>query len=134
WCIGLLHDLDFDRVKEPEKHTRETVRILREAGVRSEAALKAILAHNAEGLKDVERTTWLDFALSCAESITGLIAAAALVTPDKQIASVQPASVLKRMKKKDFAKQVNREAIRQCERIGLSLEEFVAFALRALQR
>ncbi len=134
YCLALLHDLDFDRVKEPDKHCRETVRILREEGVRHEPALKAILAHNAEGLKDVERTTWLDFALSCSETITGLIMATALVMPDKKLAAVEPASVLKRMKKKDFAKQVNREAIAQCEKIGLSLEQFAELALRAMQR
>lgn len=134
WCIGLLHDLDFDRVKDPKEHTRETVRILRERGVTDEAALHAILAHNAEGLGDVRRETWLDFALSCGETITGLVMATALVMPDKKLASVEPASVVKRMRKKDFAKQVNRDAIAQCERIGLSVEEFAALAVRAMQR
>jgi len=134
FCIGLLHDLDFDRVKEPDRHCRETVRLLREAGVRNEAVLKAILAHNAEGLGDVERTTWLDYALSCSETITGLIMATALVMPDRKLASVEASSVLKRMKKKDFAKQVNREAIQQCEKIGLPLEEFAALALDAMRR
>jgi len=134
WCIGLLHDLDFDRVKDPKLHTRETVRILRERGVRDEAALHAILAHNAEGLGDVRRETWLDFALSCAETITGLVLATALVMPDRRLASVEPASVVKRMRKKDFAKNVSREAIAQCERIGLPVEEFAALAVRAMQR
>jgi len=134
WCLALLHDLDFDRVKEPDKHCRETVRILRAEGVRHEPSLKAILAHNAEGLGDVERTTWLDFALSCSETITGLVMATALVMPDRKLASVEPASVVKRMKKKDFAKQVSREAVLQCERIGLPLEEFAALALGAMQR
>jgi lysyl-tRNA synthetase class 2 len=134
WCIGLLHDLDFDRIKEPDRHTRETVRLLREAGVRNEAVLKAVLAHNAEGLKDVERTAWLDYALSCSETITGLILATSLIMPDRKLASVEAASVLKRMKKKDFARQVSREAIQQCEKIGLPLEEFAALALAAMQR
>jgi predicted hydrolase (HD superfamily) len=133
WCMGLLHDLDFDRVKEPDRHTRETVRILQEKGVRDERILKAILAHNAEGLGDVERSTWLDFALSCSETVTGLVMATALVMPDKRLASVKPSSVRKRMKRKDFARQVNREAILQCEHIGLSLEEFCELAVRALQ-
>jgi lysyl-tRNA synthetase class 2 len=134
WCIGLLHDLDFDRVKEPDKHTRETVRILKEKGVGDARILKAILAHNAEGLGDVERDKWLDYALSCSETITGLVAATALVMPDKKLASVKPSSVKKRMKKKDFARQVSREAIVQCEKIGLSLEEFCELAVAAMQK
>jgi lysyl-tRNA synthetase class 2 len=134
WCMGLLHDLDFDRVKEPDKHTRETVRILRAKGVEDERVIKAILAHNAEGLGDVERDRWLDFALSCSETITGLVAATALVMPDRKLASVKPSSVRKRMKKKDFARQVSREAIVQCEQIGLSLDEFCELAVAAMQK
>jgi len=134
WCMGLLHDLDFETVKEPERHTRETVRILREHGVTDETILKAILAHNAEGLGDVERDCWLDYALSCGETITGLVMAAAKVLPDRKLASLKPSSVKKRMKKKDFAKQVNRDAIRQCEKIGLSVDEFCVLAVESMRR
>ncbi len=132
WCMGLLHDLDFDRVKEPTKHTRETVEILRAKGVKDERILKAILSHN-EAL-GVERTTWLDYALSCGETITGLVMASALVLPDKKLASLEGSSVVKRMKKKDFAKQVSREAILQCEKIGLKIEEFCDLAVAALRK
>jgi lysyl-tRNA synthetase class 2 len=132
WCMGLLHDLDFDRVKDMAKHTRETVEILRSKGVRDERILKAILSHN-EAL-GVERTTWLDHALSCGETITGLVMASALVLPDKKLAALEGSSVVKRMKKKDFAKQVSREAILQCEKIGLKIEEFCDLAVAALKR
>ncbi len=133
WCMGLLHDLDFETVKEPDRHTRETVRLMRGAGVTDETIIKAVLAHNAEGLGDIERDCWLDYALSCAETITGLVMAAAKVLPDKKLASLKPSSVKKRMKKKDFAKQVSREAILQCEKIGLTLEEFCALAVESMR-
>lgn len=132
WCMGLLHDLDFDRVKEPTKHTKETVEILKASGVTDERILKAILSHN-EAL-GVERTAWLDYALSCGETITGLVMASALVLPDKKLQSLEGKSVVKRMKKKDFAKQVSREAILQCEKIGLSIDEFCDLSVKALQR
>jgi lysyl-tRNA synthetase class 2 len=132
WCMGLLHDLDFDRVKDMAKHTRETVEILRSKGVKDERILKAILSHN-EAL-GVERTTWLDHALSCGETITGLVMASALVLPDKKLAGLEGSSVVKRMKKKDFAKQVSREAILQCEKIGMRIEEFCDLAVAALKR
>ncbi|MHC4847589.1 MAG: amino acid--tRNA ligase-related protein, partial [Planctomycetota bacterium] len=134
WCMGLLHDLDFEEVKEPHLHTRKTVQLLKEAGVEDDVILKAILAHNAEGIEEVERTKWLDFALSCGETITGLVMAVAKVMPDKKLASVKAKSVRKRMKKKDFAAKVSRENINQCEQIGLTLEEFSDLAVESMQR
>jgi lysyl-tRNA synthetase class 2 len=131
---GLLHDLDFDRVKEPERHGLETAEILRKAGVNPKV-IDAILAHNAEGLAPhgVKRVTDLDFALTAAESITGLVVATALVQPDKKLASVKAESLLKKMEKKDFARKVSREAIMFSKNIGLELERFAFIALKAMQ-
>jgi predicted hydrolase (HD superfamily) len=53
--------------------------------------------------------------------------------PDKKLASVKPESVVKRMKKKDFARKVSRESILLCEQAGFSLEEFAAIAVEAMQ-
>ncbi|MEM8883955.1 MAG: lysine--tRNA ligase [Planctomycetota bacterium] len=133
WCMGLLHDLDFEEVKEPHLHTRKTIEILKEHGVTDPVILKAILAHNAEGIEEVERTRWLDYALSCSETVTGLVMAVAKVMPDKKLAGVKPSSVRKRMKKKEFARNVSRESIRQCEHIGLTLEEFSELAVSAMK-
>ncbi|MEE8104759.1 MAG: lysine--tRNA ligase [Planctomycetota bacterium] len=133
WCMGLLHDLDFDEVKEPDKHTLKTVEYLKAAGVADQRILDTILSHNHEGLQLVERTEWPHFALSCAETITGLVMATAKVMPDKKLASVKASSVKKRMKKKEFARKVSREAILQCEQIDLPLQDFCALALEAMQ-
>ena len=133
FCMGLLHDLDFEETPEPHEHTRKTVAYLREHGVSDEQILKSILAHNSEGIEEVERTQWLDFALSAAETITGLVMATAKVMPDKKLASVKASSVRKRMKKKDFAAKVSRESIMQCEQIGLELPEFCEIALMSMQ-
>jgi predicted hydrolase (HD superfamily) len=81
----------------------------------------------------VERRSKLDFALSCAESITGMVVATALVYPDKRLASVKPKSILKRMKQKDFARRVNRDQIKLCEEIGVELADFAGLSLRAMQ-
>jgi predicted hydrolase (HD superfamily) len=131
--MGLLHDLDFEQTPEPERHTLETIRILEEHGVTDETILHAILSHNEEGL-GVARETWLDYALSCAETVTGLVMATALVMPDKKLASVKPASVKKRMKRKDFARQVSRERILLCEKLGLDLAEFCEIAVTGMRR
>jgi len=130
--VGLLHDLDFERTADtPAEHTRITSDILREKGF-PEGALQAIREHNAEAL-GIPRGSKLGIALACGETITGLIVATALVMPDKKLASVKPKSVLKRMKKKDFAHAVSREIIGECERLGIALEEFAELALDAMR-
>ncbi len=131
WIMGMIHDLDFDITQNPAVHGRKSEEILRERGV-SEEIIKAVLAHNADGL-GLERTDPLDYAITAAESITGLIVATALVMPDKKLASVKPASVVKRMKKKEFARKVSRESIMLCEQAGFTLEEFSAIAVDAMQ-
>ena len=133
WGVtGLLHDLDFEETKEdPPSHTRKTAQILAEKGV-NEIIIQAIKAHNAEAL-GIRRTHPIDFALTSAENITGLIVATALVYPDKKLASVKPKSIVKRMKEKAFAASVNRDIIRECEVVGIPLPEFAEIALRAMQ-
>jgi len=129
---GLLHDLDFEETKDtPAEHGLVTARLLAELGV-SEAVISAIKAHNAEAL-GVPRVSALDYALSCGETITGLIVAAALVRPDKKLAGVEPKSIRKRMKEKAFARNVNRETIMLCEHLGLSLDEFISLSLEAMK-
>ena len=133
WGIaGLLHDLDYDETKnDPPRHTLRTEEILRQKGFEEEI-IDAIKAHNAEALH-MKREKPIHFAITSAESITGLIVATTLVYPDKRIASVKPSSIVKRMKEKGFARGVRRDAIKECERLGLSLEEFADLGLQAMQ-
>ena len=133
WGItGLLHDLDYEATAgNPSEHGLKTATILADSDLPTEV-INAIKAHNAEVL-GLERQSKLDFALTCAESITGLVIATALVYPDKRLESVKPKSILKRMKQKDFARRVNREQIRLCEEIGVPMAEFAELSLRAMQ-
>ena len=62
-----------------------------------------------------------------------MIVATTLVYPDKKISSVKLKSIIKRMKQKEFARSVNRDFIRECEKIGISLEEFAELILKAMQ-
>jgi putative nucleotidyltransferase with HDIG domain len=129
---GLLHDLDFESTKDsPAEHTKRTIELLTEKGF-PEDALQAIREHNAEAL-GIPRQTSLGIALACSETITGLIVATALVYPDKKVASVKPKSVRKRMKEGAFARNVNRDIICECERIGVPLDEFIQLSLTGMQ-
>jgi uncharacterized protein len=130
--VGLLHDLDYHQTKEKmDTHGLETEKILLEMGV-DPAIPDAIKHHNAENL-GLERTEPIHFALSAAETITGMIVATTLVYPDKKLASVKPKSVKKRMKAKEFARAVNRDQIRLCEEIEIPLDEFIVLSLEAMR-
>ena len=130
-ALGIVHDLDYARTETtPELHGLKSVELLAGCGF-SEEELNAVKRHNAEML-GLERETELDFALTCGEVVTGMIVAASLVQPDKKIASVKPSSVVKKMKDKAFARSVNRDHIRLCERIGLPLADFIALAAKAM--
>ena len=121
WLMGLLHDIDFDITQDPAEHGARGAEILRQHGF-GEDFITAVMAHNAEGL-GLKRDKVVDYALTCGESITGLVVATALVMPDKKLASVKASSVVKRMKKKDFARKVSREGITLCEEIDIPVAE-----------
>lgn len=133
WGItGLLHDLDFETTAtDMTRHGMASTELLAGEALPADA-LHAIQAHN-EPNTGIQRTSTFDIALTCAETITGLVVATALVMPDKKLAAVAPSSVLKRMKKKDFARNVNRDEIRLCERLGVSVEDFTTLAVDAMQ-
>lgn len=133
WGItALLHDLDFSDTKDtPSRHALETVRILGEMNF-PEESIQAIKAHNAEEI-GAERKSEFDYALSCAETITGLIVATALVQPEKKLEAVKVKSIMKRMKERAFARKVNREIIMECPRFGMELRDFVELSLNAMK-
>lgn len=129
---GLLHDIDIEDVGgDLNRHGIEAAPILKEAGVDDEI-VEAIKLHNETAAGEL-RHTELQHALAAGETITGLITAVTLVYPDKKIAGVKVKSVTKRMKEKAFAASVNRDIIRECEKIGLSLDEFAGIAVVAMQ-
>ncbi|MDP8254656.1 MAG: HDIG domain-containing protein [Candidatus Alcyoniella australis] len=132
WGItGLLHDLDLEMISaDPMRHALTAAAMLREEGL-APAACTAIERHNAEAL-GLARSEQLDFALASAETITGLIVATALVMPDRKLASVKPKSVRKRFKDKRFAAGASREIIIECEKLDLSLDQFIELSLEAM--
>jgi predicted hydrolase (HD superfamily) len=130
--VGLLHDLDYEETKDDmPRHTLRTEEILKGKGVCKEIT-EAIKGHNADNL-GYKREKLIEYALTCAECITGMIVATTLVYPDKKLASVKPKSITKRMKQKEFARSVNREHIRECEKIGIPLEQFAELSLKAMR-
>jgi lysyl-tRNA synthetase class 2 len=132
--IGLLHNLDFDRVKEPARHCLVAAEVLRREGMHP-GAIHAIAAHNDDGLAHtgIRCTSVLDHAVSCAEAVVGLVHATSQVLPSKDVKDVKASSVAKRYKDARFAPTIERPLIARCAGLGLALEDFLALALEAVQ-
>ncbi len=129
WALaGLLHDIDYEKTKEdPSKHGIISAEILREHGIEDEI-LDAIIAHSGNS----ERRSRMDHALYAVDPLTGLIVACALMHPDRKLASLDKEFVMRRFKEKRFAQGADRDQIKKCEELGLSLEEFVDLCLAAM--
>lgn len=126
---GLLHDLDYDQTAQDfSQHGKLTVEMLRDQGLSGDI-LHAILAHPGH----VEAVSKMDQALYAVDPTTGLLVVAALMHPTKKLANVDVGFVMKRFKEKRFAAGANREQIAACDRLVLSLEEFVGICLKAMQ-
>lgn len=136
---GLLHDFDWEIHPTLESHPADGAPILREHGC-DENIVRAILSHNTEGT-GVERERSIDFALLACDEITGLILAAALVRPSKDVREVEVKSIKKRWKERAFAAGVDREHVeaatadfsRACFDGRLDLWEHVGNVLAAMQ-
>jgi predicted hydrolase (HD superfamily) len=128
WGIaGMLHDADYE--KWPDEHPTRIVGWLRERG--EDAIAHAISAHYTKW--GVPYESALDRALLACDELTGFVGACCLVRPDG-IASLQPKSVLKKLKDRSFAAKVERaEVHRGAELLGVPLAEHVAFVIEALR-
>ena len=132
WALaGLLHDVDYEATaQEPERHALLAKEMLAQYNLPDEL-IHAIMAHNEANGTRLE--TEFDRALYCADPITGLITASALVKPSKLLADVEPKSVKKKFKDKAFARGANREQIDTCINIGIERGEFIEIALNEMK-
>ncbi len=130
WALaGLVHDLDYDETaKDPERHGIVGASYLREMGV-DEKIAHAVESHAGHR----NRESQMDKALYAVDPLSGLLVAAALMHPSKKLGAVDGEFVLNRFKEKRFAAGANREQIKGCEEMGVSLVEFVEIGLKAMQ-
>lgn len=132
WKIaGLVHDIDYERVGgNMALHGKMGGDILEGLNF-DDSIVYAVRAHNpATGY---ERRRRIDKALFCADPISGLITACALILPSKKLAEIDVDFVHKRFYEKSFAKGANRENIASCAELGLSLEKFIELSLEAMK-
>jgi uncharacterized protein len=137
--IGLLHDIDWDLTKkDTTQHCLKCIDILKDAGA-TDFLIETIVSHGyGEGRsgapQDKIRSTRLQHSLAAAETLTGLIIASALMQPDKKLSSVKLTSLKKKFKSKGFAAGCNRDIILECEKAGVSIDEFLGIGLESLQK
>ena len=127
---GLLHDFDYEL--HPAEHPSWGVAYLREHTDTPEVVLAAIMGHAT--YSGVPRTTKLAQSLFAVDELTGLVQAAALIRPDKDVRLVELSSLKKRFKNRAFAAGVNREEVTQAVgELGVDMDEHMLRVLKAMQ-
>lgn len=128
WGIaGMLHDADYEAW--PEDHPQRIVAWLREQG--EEEIAHAVSAHYTKW--NVPYVTTLDKALLACDELTGFVGACCHVR-EGGILSLEPKSVVKKLKDKGFAAKVERsEVAAGAELLGVDSNEHIAFVIAALR-
>src|SRR6478609_797837 len=128
WAVaGLLHDADYEAF--PDKHPNLIVEKLNALG-ETEIA-HAISAHYTKW--NVPYDTLLDKALLACDELTGFIVACCQVRPDG-ISTLEPKSVIKKLKDKGFAAKVERDEVyKGAELLGVDLTDHIAFIIEVLK-
>jgi len=131
WGVtALLHDFDYEIHPTLDQHPQDGAPILREEGY-PEVVIEGVLSH-AEHLA-IPRDTPLKKTLFACDELSGFVHACGLVRPDG-IATLEPRSVLKKLKQPSFAAGVHRDEVYAgAELLGLELDEHIANVIAALQ-
>jgi putative nucleotidyltransferase with HDIG domain len=128
---GLIHDFDWERHPDLERHPMLGVEELRRQGW-PEDVCRAVLGHAEHS--GVPRDTRMAKALYACDELCGFLVACALVTPAKSLSDIEVASVKKKMKRADFARNVNRDDIVQgAAELGVDLDTHIAIVLAAMR-
>ena len=132
WALaGLVHDFDWERHPDMERHPVQGVAVLRERGW-PEDICQAVLGHATH--TGVPRETLMARVLYACDELCGFLVACALVTPHKSLDEVEVPGVRKKMKRADFARNVSREDIvNGAAELGVDLDQHIAAVLEAMR-
>jgi predicted hydrolase (HD superfamily) len=127
--VGLLHDFDYERWPSATDHVWRGTEILRERSW-PERVVRGVAAH--AGYSGVAAVEPMERAIVAADELSGFVGACALVRPSRSVRDLPSESVLKKLKDKAFARQVDRGEIRRgAELVGMPLPELVALVIAA---
>jgi len=132
--LGLLHDIDWSLTKnDSTKHLTLAPKMLKDLGFDDEF-INTVLAHgygfDCAGLKDKKRTKKIEHALACSETITGLVHSYYLMR--KSFEGMKAKGLMEKFKDAKFAAKINRDIIKECELIGVPLNDFMQLAIDAI--
>ncbi len=132
WRIaGLLHDLDYERYPEADRHPHIGVEELERLGY-DEEIRTAILGYVPR--VGVARESDMAKALFAVDELAGFVTAVAHVRPGG-MEGMTPRSVKKKLKDKKFAAAVSRDDIRQgAEELGVELDALIQTVIDGMTR
>lgn len=137
WMLaGFLHDIAYWGDTKAD-HPLKVNEVLTKYQLTVTETVNKIIKAHAPAITGVQPKTKAEWSIYCADSLTGLITAVALILPSKNIADVKLSSVMKRLlKQPKFAAGTRREEIKQCSDpsgLNLPLEKFVEICLNSMK-
>jgi predicted hydrolase (HD superfamily) len=138
WLLaGLIHDIDFGG-EFKQSHPAKTIEALSKYGLTISDTVHQIIKAHAPDLTGVKLISKADWAIFCADSLTGLIVAVALIYPTKKLADVKLSSIIKRfLKQPKFAAGTRRDEVAMCskpEGLNIPLEKFIDICFTAMKQ
>jgi putative nucleotidyltransferase with HDIG domain len=129
-ATALLHDFDYEMHPTLDKHPQDGAPILREEGW-PEVVIEGVLSH-AEHLA-IPRDTPLKKTLFACDELSGFVHACGLVRPEG-LSTLEPKSVLKKLKQPSFAAGVHRDEVYAgAELLGVELPEHIRNVIDAMR-
>jgi predicted hydrolase (HD superfamily) len=138
WTLaGLVHDIDYSG-EYKEMHPNKTREVLAKYNLDLPESVEKIVKAHAPESSGVKPQSFAQWAIFCADSLTGLITAVALIYPSKKLADVKTSSILKRfLKEPRFAAGTRRDEVKMCELpegLNIPLEKFIEICLTSMQK
>ncbi len=137
WLLaGLIHDIDYAGEFKAD-HPNKTKQALAKHQLEISDAVDKIIKAHAPTLTNIQPQSLAQWTIYCADSLTGLIVAVALVYPTKKLADVKLSSVVKRFHKEPrFAAGTRRDQVAQCQDptgLNIPVDKFIEICLIAMQ-
>ncbi|MFA6007140.1 MAG: phosphohydrolase, partial [Candidatus Shapirobacteria bacterium] len=138
WLLaGLIHDIDYSGDTK-NNHPNKTREVLAKFGLEINDTVESIVKAHAPELTGVKTENLAQWSIFCADSLTGLITAVALIYPSKKLAEVKTSSVLKRfLKEPKFAAGTRRDEVILCQdadKLAIPLEKFIEICLESMRK
>lgn len=138
WLLaGLIHDIDYGG-EFKNGHPFKLKEALQKYQLEITPVVENIIrAHAAPHFKIMPKNK-AEWAIYCADSLTGLIMAVAFVYPSRKLADVKVTSVVKRfLKAPNFAAGTRRNEVAECSRsegLNIPLAKFIEICLVSMQK